>query len=172
MPHKPGAHLGGVRTLEDLRLRCVCRSGSDCWLYRNARGRRTPEGRTAKVWVYGHGAMPVTVAAWVLSGNERPTDGRRIGRTCDSIEDCIRHLDLMTPKQVMERASRLGRTKTPARCAALQATQRMRTKVPRWAYEMVRDKSKTAREWAAHWGCSASVINAIRSRESMRDGTA
>lgn len=167
MPHAHGTHLGGVRTLEELRLRCVCRPGSDCWEFRDARGRvPDPRKATPQIWlVAARKRVPVTVAAWTLAGRDRPEQGLRIGRTCDS-RHCANpaHLAAMTQQQIVELAMRRGSFDTEPRKRAIAAMQYARTKVPAWAHEMVRDKSKTAREWAAHWGCSPSTINAIRSR--------
>lgn len=164
MTHEVGTHLGGVRTLEDLRLRCVCRASSDCWEYRSARGRQSDRSKTAKVWLHGIGAKADTIAAWWLAGRERP-EGMRIGRTCDT-RSCVNpdHLAAMTQKQIVARAIRIGSFESESRKRAIASMHYARTKVPAWAHEMVRDKSKTAREWAAHWGCSPSTINAIRSR--------
>ena len=34
MPHKPGAYLGGVRTLSDIKARCVVCEETGCWVWR------------------------------------------------------------------------------------------------------------------------------------------
>lgn len=166
MPHQPGTNLGGVRTLEDLRLRCVCRPGDDCWRYRDARGRAPRPGVTPKVWVYGEGCtVPVTVAAWQLAGRERPAAGLRIGRTCDA-GDCVNpaHLAAMKQKDLMAHAVRRGAFNTPARKVALEVAQRAHIKVPAWAAEVVCDKSKSRRELAERFGCSVGCISAARTR--------
>ena len=174
MTHEVGTHLGGVRTLEDLRLRCVCRQGDECWHYRDARGREPKWGTTAKIWVHGLGKrFPVTIVAWQLAGRERPAAGLRIGRTCDS-RHCVNpaHLAALTCGEIAERKKRLGLNHTPARKRALELNHRMRKKVPDWAAEMVCDTSKKRADLAKHFGCSVGCINAARARFRGASGVA
>lgn len=70
----------------------------------------------------------------------------------------------MTRGEIVDRAVRIGSMRSPARKRQIETIQRMRTKVPRWAWEMVSDKAKTAAEWAEHFGCSRSCINSVRSK--------
>ena len=171
MPHAHGTHIGGVRTLEELRLRCVCRPGSDCWEFRDARGRKHKPGIVQRIWVHGIGSMTVTAAAWRLA--DRASVGLQIGRACES-SDCVNpdHLAPMTRREISERAHRLGKYHTPARKAALRRAQSMKTKVPTWAAEMICDKSKTRRELAEHFGCSVGCISAARARFRAASGAA
>lgn len=65
----------GVRTLADLRSRCVISDETDCWIWRGATSRRrnakgNPSGQPAgRVWLPDTGKAETTVrASWLLSG--------------------------------------------------------------------------------------------------------
>lgn len=160
MSHAVGTYLGSVRTLNDLRRRCVCPDGDDCWHFRRAHGGAPRPGQTAKVWVHGVGSRTVTQAAWLLAGNLGPAPGALVARTCPS-GDCA------NPAHMAEMLRRALTDRYPVRPYQSQGAQAagvVRRKVPPWAFYRVADYSRTAAELAAEFGCSAGCINAIRSR--------
>lgn len=88
MPHEKGAYLGSVRSVEDLRGRCVCDAHTGCWHLRTARGRSLPEDQTTVLWVHGLGKMSAARAAYLLSRGKVPAQGMIAYRTCDTRE-CV-----------------------------------------------------------------------------------
>lgn len=87
MPVTKGRHLGGIDSIEALRLRCVCRDDDDCWHYRSAHGKPMKRGAAHKVFVYGHGSMTVGQAIWLLQNGAKLSRKKTNYRTCDSY-DC------------------------------------------------------------------------------------
>lgn len=160
-----------MRTLEDLRDRCVIKHGEECWHIRTARGRPPQPRKVLKLWLPGYGAISATRVAWVLSGRElRP--GVTIGRTC-AHSDCVRpeHLAEMTRRQIGARIVQLGRHRTAAKLAALRKLADMRRAVPTWALESLLEPGVTRAALAARFGCSVGCISAWRRRARARFGS-
>lgn len=89
MPHQHGAHIGGVRTIEDIRLRCHCdREEGGCWHLRTGHGKPLPRGKTHRVWVHGKGSMSAPRAVWEIAHGKAVPSHHRAYRTCDS-HDCV-----------------------------------------------------------------------------------
>lgn len=89
MSHKPGTYLGGIRSIQDLRARCVIDGDCDCWHLLKTDGSPLPEKCRQNIWVHGVGYMTAMRAAWHLSGQKKPIKrGLVMQRACDSF-DCV-----------------------------------------------------------------------------------
>lgn len=84
----------GVRTLLDLRSRCVIDRETGCWLWRGAMSRHRRGQATTRVWIPGGGVCgPARIAtapraAWLLAGKPLQ-DGQVVWRHHCTRGDCI-----------------------------------------------------------------------------------
>lgn len=168
MSHKPGAYLGGIRTLEDVRLRCYVDPRSDCWHWRLHFSR----GRSCCMWVIDGIEYKGTAAraAWVLSGFKLEP-GWVVSRRrsiCES-EDCCnpahhragpkgKVLPKLTPEQRV--AHRIGVTRE----------SRRRSKLSMEVALQIRQSDAKVLDEAAKWGVAPSTISQIRRGETWRAG--
>lgn len=123
----------GVRTLEDLRARCVIDGETLCWVWRgatvtNAKGRGTDVSR---VWLPAEVAgrpqvMTASRAAWLLDGNDLPP-GHVVWRSrCHCRELCInpQHGAAGTRRQMFDAFIANGRLRGDPRRAVVNARNR------------------------------------------------
>lgn len=169
MSHAPGTYLGGIRTLEDIHLRCYVDPRSDCWHWRLHFSSR---GRSCCVWTVDGIEHKGTAAraAWVLAGY-RLEPGWIVSRRrsiCDSPDCCnpahhragprAKVLPKMTPEQrVMHR---VGVTRASRRSAKLTMEAALR----------IRQSDAPCHEEAAKWGVAPTTISQIRRGETWRTG--
>lgn len=160
---KAGQHLGAVRTLEDLRGRCVIDEECGCWHFRSARGRPMRRDRTAKVFVHLIGQVVVTRAAWCLSGRQMPPADRLVYRTCCSY-DCANpeHLRVGTRRQQGRHLASSGKASTPAKAAANAVTARARRIVTPEIAEWIAESPQGARDVAHAVGVHHNHVNVVR----------
>lgn len=165
MPHDTGAHLDGVNSVESLRWRCVCDAHTGCWHLRTANGKAIGEGEHGRlrVWVYGHGKMTATRAAWMLQHGKMPAPGLVVRRTCDS-HDCANpaHMAAVTRATLAKRNAIRPGEANAAQLAALRArAERVRKITPELKLWLVESAQSTYD--AAHGlGVSQSVAAAHR----------
>lgn len=165
---KPGAHLGGIRTLEDLRLRCVCPADDDCWHLRTARGRPMPLNLRHAVSIHGVGQMTATRAAWMLAG-KNTMKGRVIYRVCESY-DCVNpaHLKQGTRGDFARYGAAQGRYRSAAQIAPLLASTAARRKATPEIVRYICESPESAPKVAPKVGMSAGHVNVIRRQNTRR----
>jgi hypothetical protein len=170
MSHKHGAYLGGIRTLEDVRLRCYVDPRSGCWHWRLNFSR----GRSSCVWFIAGVEHKGTAsrAAWALSGHKLQPGWvvSRYRSVCDSQDCCnpahhragprARILPKLTPEQ--RTAHRIGVTRE----------SRRRSKLSMEAALLIRQSDAPCHEEAAKWGVGPTTISQIRRGETWRPGFA
>lgn len=130
----------GVRTLEDLRLRCWVDPQTGCWLWRYAvcssgGGRGQPRSRVWMPDAPGNGkamAMTAARAAWLLSGRTLPPGGVvwRTRPRCDALCICPHHGSGGTRQQMHAAMVADGRLKGDPRRAVVNAINRRAMMVP------------------------------------------
>lgn len=181
MGHQKGAHLGSARTLEDLRLRCVIDDQEDpdcCWSFRQADGRRFPQGRVPRVWLYGGtDAITAARAAWLLSHpGQELRNGWRVYRTCSS-PDCInpRHLRAGTCAQMGKVWVKTGKMKTPAKQRAARTVpkplQKLTPELKVWLAESEQSHASAAHAVGVCTSRVAAVREAMRNAMRLRPGS-
>jgi hypothetical protein len=168
MGHKPGAYLGGIRTVEDIRLRCYVDPRSDCWRWRLSSSR----GRSCCVWsVDGIDHRGTAArAAWALSGF-RLEPGWVVSRNrsiCDSPDCCNPAHHRAGPKG--EVLPELTPEQREAHRVGVMRESRRRSKLSLWAAWMIRQSDATCHAEAAKWGVGPSTISQIRRGETWRAG--
>lgn len=162
---------GGIETLHDVRLRCVCSEHADDgdhWLWRMATMHKG--GKLPMCHVSGHPQrMAVRRVAWLLSG--KPIKPRHlVWGTCDEPLCCNpTHTRSGTRKQCVQWMSRHGRLSTPkARRSKLAVARRNRKLSDEQVREILRD-ARPAVQIAAQYGTSRQVISAIKRRTMYAD---
>jgi hypothetical protein len=150
MSHKKGTKLGGIYTVEDLRLRSWVDPETDCWRM-----------RSATVWVTDR-SMLVRRAALVLSGANM--EGRRAIPGCLT-ENCGNpsHSKAVTQKQFMAWMKKEGffnATSTPKRILA--ARTKKHVKLDEKKAQEIRESTEKQVELAKKYGVRQSVISQIR----------
>lgn len=88
MGQKKGADLGGVRTLDDLMLRCHVDADTGCWHWRGAMQTRSNGSSEPRVWLADE-CRTVTIrrAAWLLAGKRELRNGETVWCRC-RCENC------------------------------------------------------------------------------------
>ena len=81
MSIRPGTHIGGIRTLDDLRDRCYVDDSTGCWHWRLAFTKENPQ-----VWIQDRTVLGQR-AALILAGKLAP-NARRCWATCGN-RDCV-----------------------------------------------------------------------------------
>jgi hypothetical protein len=172
MGHKPGAHVGGIASLEDLRLRCVITAISDCWHLRTARGKAYDPARRQVIWVHGRGMITATRAAWMLSHSESATIPSRwiCYRTCDSY-DCVNpdHIKTGPRQKLAALLSEKGVYTTPKRLAQVAEMARKTRRISNAQVLEAMRSGKPQHEAAKELGVCQSSLSAriIRLRGRM-----
>lgn len=125
----------GIRTLDDIKGRCVIDDETGCWLWRGAFSRSTTHhvGPTTRVWlpvdlprVVGAGRVTTAgKAAWVLAGNPL-RDGDVVWRHVCHRVDCINpaHSKAGTRQAMHKEIAASDRLKGDPRRAAVNAINR------------------------------------------------
>lgn len=163
-----GAYLGGIRTLEDIRLRCYVDERTGCWHWRMHFSR----GRSCCAWTVAgivHKGT-ATRAAWELSGrNVEP--GWVVARrraVCDSPDCCNpEHLRAGPKSKVQPKLTPEQRT---AHRIGVTRVSRARSKLGMAAALQIRLSDATCHVEAAKWGIAPTTVSAIRRGEIWRDG--
>lgn len=169
---KPGTKAGGVRTIEDIRLRCYCDEDTGCWKWKGAFSK--PLGRLSEPRVFLADERTTTTlprASWRLAkGPIKP--GHTIWRRCLNHE-CGNPDHLMSGtkeawgKWAAKKSYLKGR---PERAAINRRIARERG-VPKLTLEQaeqIRISPETGRAMAKAYGVSPSAVSRIRLGQSYR----
>lgn len=120
----------GVRTLEDLRSRCVIDAETGCWLWRGAMSRGKSGQPTSRVWIPGDGGGRIMTgqrAAWILAGKPL-ADGHVVWRHRCTNGQCINpyHGAAGSRPQMHAAIAASGRLRGDPRRAVVNAQNRER----------------------------------------------
>lgn len=89
MPRAKGSDGGGVRTVDDLRMRCVVDEDTHCWLWRGATRVASNRCTETRVWVPSLArVLPVPRAAWIVAGKRELQKGETVWRRCSEDQCC------------------------------------------------------------------------------------
>jgi hypothetical protein len=170
MPHAEGAYLGSIRTIADVRERCVIDADSGCWHLRTAHGRPQDPKRVQRLWIFGKGAVSATRAVWELSRERQILKGRRAVRMCDSY-DCAnpKHIKALTHSEAQRHIVGGWHEMTPARQANLTRLHRSRRRFTPEQITEIRSGTASAASLARKWGCSPTSVCAVRKGLSYRE---
>lgn len=166
----------GIRTLADIKGRCVIDSETGCWLWRGAMSRSnvrklTP---TARVWIPADGAHSAVAgkattagkAAWLLAGKPLP-DGHVVWRHVCTSGDCINpaHAKAGTRQDMHRAIVASNRLKGDPMRAAVNARNRMRMVKPESVVrqaEAALNEGEMSKDICARLGISHSTLQLIK----------
>jgi hypothetical protein len=164
---------GGIRTLEDLRIRCHYDEDTGCWNWRGAAGKKGRSTAAPRCWLADEGkSVLVARAAWMLGrqANLQPTD--TVWRRCRNDLCCNpQHLlrgDKAAWGEWVGRAGYLrGRPERSAMSRRLRQAQgnvRVTQEIAQW----VRESGQKGRDIAHAIGESDQLVCKIRKGQTHR----
>jgi len=175
MAHAHGAYLGSVRSIADVRLRCVVDAADarGCWHLRTAHGRALPRGKAYRLWVHGRGAISAPRAVWELDRGMSMPRGRRAVRMCESY-DCGNpaHIKALTHSEAQRHIVGTQEDMTAPRRAQLLTLHRARRRFTEEQLRLIRQSPASSAALARELGCSATTVASVRAGRSYRDSWA
>lgn len=166
MSHPHGAYLGGIATLEDLRLRCVVDEDTGCWHCRM--GLKAGVPRVTVRLIEGGYIKMLARRAGLYLRDKKPLPKGHIAwgkLTCHS-KDCANpaHSKSGTKAQWGADLAKSGKVKSlPTKIAAARATGRLRRKLTDEQISAVRQCELPAARAADMFGVSEFMVRSIRS---------
>lgn len=166
MPIKKGQYLGGVRSVEDLRKRCVVDTDTGCWHWKQCFHQGSPRvimphPTTGKI-VHMRGRR----AALVLQrGRDLPAGHKAWRRDCCESDDCVNpaHARSGTRLQWSAWARREGVYDTQAKRIAMRRLAEKRTRVLDEAKRReIVESSESTYALAKRYGCSQFAVWRVR----------
>jgi hypothetical protein len=92
MPHAHGADIGGIRTLDDLRARCVIDEETGCWHWRLAISQGSPRVHVKHPALPGDNKSTMRgrrAALLLATGRDLPKGQFAYARLCCAASDCV-----------------------------------------------------------------------------------
>ena len=92
MPHAHGADIGGIRTLDDLRARCVINEETGCWHWRLAISQGSPRVHVKHPALPGDNKSTMRgrrAALLLATGRDLPKGQFAYARLCCAASDCV-----------------------------------------------------------------------------------
>lgn len=167
MAHKHGAYLGGIRTVEDVRLRCVVDDCTGCWRMRRSDGTWARPDHNLHA---GPGKKSLAArVTYELAYPGRLKPGWVVWRHCDS-EWCLNplHLRSGTKAQWGQHVIRRGIYKTPAKVACGRAAGRARRLLSDELITWLMESEQGHTEAAHGLGITPSRAQQIRAKAKMK----
>lgn len=178
MSHAHGTNLGGIRTLDDLKARCVIDDITECWHWTLAMWKNAPRvhlltpdtGR--KITARGRRA-----ALYLARGEDMPRGHVAFARLGCTSADCCNpeHCRSGTKKAWGKYLKQSGRVKgLPSKCVGARKAwdKRGRTLTPDMVAQIRNNTTATTRELAQQLGITQyaiwSVLNGLTHRPLMR----
>lgn len=160
MPKWGEKTLRGIRTVEDLEVRCTVDEITGCWVYRGC----------DTVWLPEHGNMSLYAACLKLTGRELGPKQIAI-RTCSTFGcGCPDHVIAGTPKKRGSIARKLGTQKNNlARTRALKAASESRRKINNEEHLEIIHSTDSLEILAKRYDVSRSTISRHRTGEVALD---
>jgi hypothetical protein len=162
MSHKHGAYLGGVRSLEDIRLRCYCSDDDECWHFRTARGKPVSKVLCQSIWFNGMSSS-VTRVVWQLKTKKPVAADMVVYRVC-SAYDCVnpKHLRCGTKQDEFEYRKANGLTRSLKRTIANRTTKRPNQKMTAELLTWLIESTQSGVAAAHGLGIAQSRANCLR----------
>jgi hypothetical protein len=171
MSHPKGTDLGGVRSVDRLRERCVIDDETGCWHWKFGTSHGRPQLIISHPAVGEHIRMSGARAAWVLSNGRTVPEGQIVRLRCRSLDCCNpEHTKATTRTEWGKHIAKVGANKCdPLRRAQITRDAQARSKLNREIVSEIRASDRPAREEAARHGIAMSTVTAIRRRTRWKD---
>lgn len=170
---RKGQDNGGIRSLEDIRQRCVVDVEGDCWQWRGALALGTGGRGCPVAWSPSHGRVISVLRLAVEFSGRKLAKGSIVWRTC-RCEDCCnpKHLNVGTRKEWGVWTAALGHRKGDPLASARNRKARVDSgdailtmELARW----IRESEQAGVELAHVLGVSATTISRARLRRTWDD---
>lgn len=161
-----GTDCGGVRKLEDLRIRCRVDQDTGCWHYGGKERRRQAGVVEPRVWLADkRSAVTVSKAAWLLAGKV-VRDGHTIWPRCRTY-CCANPAHLLSGTKAQWGAWVADQGHMRGRPERVAVNRRIKLETGQCALTMelagwIRESSQTGRQIAHALGVSEQVISRAR----------
>lgn len=164
--HKIGQCLGGIRTVEDLKIRCEVNE-DECWIWQGGvNGTRKLEN--ARVWLPDLGARNIQFAALYVAGKP-PRGGKRAYAHCgNKLCGNPDHARAGTQLEVMRFYADNGRFNNAEAKIALAKVAHSRRRLTLEQAQKVRESTDTLKVLSERYGVSKSVLSRIRRGDTYR----
>ena len=139
---------GAIRTLEELKGRCVVDADTQCWHLRDSFGRamKWAPKDVPDIYVHGKGKRSARRFAWEEQEGEEAPRGMYLA-ACAHAWDCVnpKHLKLVTPGGLGKIVVQTGKSSSPAKAAAnlRNARKREHCKLTDELAAWIRESSQT-----------------------------
>ncbi len=166
MSHETGTYLGGIRSIEDLRLRCRLDEDTGCWHWTGA-----TECGAPKLWVASIGKVMVGYRAAKILAGTTIKPGHHVWPTCRS-RDCLNPAHSTTgTRAAMSEWKRRNRPHRlhPATFAAATRKRRRRYVLDPEKVKEIRASDENNHVLGARYGCHHSTISKVKRGESWND---
>lgn len=160
---KKGQHLGGIRTIGDLKMRCTVNDETDCWHWRLGK----TQGKYPKVSFRINGETQARTglrAVFLVLGRDVPQGMTVYHYKCNA-NDCLNpaHLKMGTHQEKWAHIREAGYLRgRPERSAANKAIAMKRCKVAEHM-DLILHSNKNSEELGRELGLNPSTIRAARS---------
>ena len=171
--HKHGTNQGGIRSLEDIRIRCHCDPDTGCWNWRGARGKKGRASAEPRCWLADDcKSVPVAHAAWMLGRRHGLQPGETVWRRCRNNLCCSpQHLMRGTKADWGEWVARHGYLRGRPERSAINRRIKIESGQTRMTMELaqwVRESRQTGREVAHALGELEQTVSKIRTGKSFK----
>lgn len=153
--------MAGIRTIADIKDRCVIDDITGCW---NWAGARNDSGTPVLWFPELRKRISIGIALCVLTTGERPAKGKMWLPVCRN--QCCGNPEHRKPGTAKQRSSKAK--KSPAHTAKMTAAVRRRSKVTEEIVAAIRASDRTLAEESAIHGISASQAGRIRRWDNWR----
>lgn len=167
--------IAGIRSLEDLRIRCRIDEVTACWNWGMAvqtyGGQRAGEPR---VWLASENRCVNGKRAALILAGRAPKRGQVTYGTCTNWR-CVNpeHIEAGTHAERGAFQAASGRLQNnPARIAAITRNSRTRSRITEELAQWARESDQTCADVAAALGVGLSVVSRIRRGEAWRSTVA
>lgn len=167
MPNTKGSNRGGIRTLDDLRQRCVIEG--ECWIWRGACNRCSGPHPEPRFWLPAQSRVVGVSGAWLLAGKKLPR-GYVVWRVCRE-PMCLNPEHMRSGTQADRGAWYAQRglfRGDPHRSLTNAVAARRRSVLTAEQVQQIRESKDTGRALSLLLGVSESVVSRARRGDTHR----
>lgn len=172
MSNKGKTFAGTIRSLEDLRSRCVINDETGCWVFRSGEKYGAPRAYFTHPGTGDKLVWTATKVAWIMAGNPEPAKGVKVYRYQCMAECCVNpdHLRAGTSKQIGACITRHGKhIGRPERIAVNTRNARKRSSLTPEIVREIRASNEGNTELGRRMGIPHNIVSQVRHGRSWQD---